>query len=33
MAAAVGKFAANAFLKKELKAHKNKKVEGGDVSN
>ena len=32
MAAQVGKFAANAFLKKELKKNKDKKVDSGDVS-
>jgi len=30
MAAAVGKFAANTLLKKQMKQHKDKKVEGGD---
>ena len=33
MAAAVGKFAANKLLKQQMKKHKGKKVEGGEVSN
>jgi hypothetical protein len=32
MAAAVGKMAANVFLKKEMKKYKNKKVDSGNVS-
>ena len=32
MAAQIGKYAANALLKKELKGYKDKKVESGNVS-
>lgn len=32
MAQAVGKYAANKFLKKQMKGYENKKVESGDVS-
>lgn len=32
MAAAIGKYAANKMLSKEMKKYKDKKVDGGDVS-